>query len=161
MDLINLISRLNLTPHPEGGYFSETYRAASSFVPDWDDHPRDLSTAIYFLLHRDTFSAFHRIRSDEIWHHYMGSTAEIHILHTDGGYELIVLGKDIEHGEVPQAVVPAGAWFASRVREGGDYFLAGCTVAPGFDFRDFELAERKELIERYPRYKDLIISLTR
>ena len=101
------------------------------------------STAIYFLLQRGDFSAFHRIKSDECWHFYEGKTIIIHVINEAGEYAVIYLGRSIEKGEVYQAVVPAGAWFASEPGPGTDYALVGCTVAPGFDFRDFEMADKK------------------
>ncbi|MEJ2004931.1 MAG: cupin domain-containing protein [Cyclobacteriaceae bacterium] len=148
-------------PHPEGGFFSETYRSPNKMKPEWTTHPRNISTAIYFMLTAGNFSAFHRIKSDEIWHHYIGGTAEIHVIHTNGEYELIRLGKRLDEGEVPQAVVPAGSWFASVVKSGEDFVLTGCTVAPGFDFADFEMASRQELLSQFPRYADIIHQLTR
>ncbi len=159
----NLISQYNLMPHPEGGYFRETYRSDESIpesgLPSRFQGNRTFSTAIYFLLLKDLFSAFHRIKSDECWHFYEGDSLLVHVLHTNGNYELIRLGKNREEGEVYQAVVPAGAWFASETK--GEYSFVGCTVAPGFNFLDFELAKTAELKAQYPEFTGLIDRLCR
>jgi predicted cupin superfamily sugar epimerase len=122
---------------------------------------RSVSTAIYFLLEEQDFSAFHRLRSDEVWHFYVGVRLVVHVIDEEGRYSEILLGSDPERGEVAQAVVKAGSWFASRVRDGQSFALVGCTVAPGFDFEDFELAKREELAQLYPRYRQFIEELTR
>jgi predicted cupin superfamily sugar epimerase len=159
----NLIHQYNLLPHPEGGYFKETYRSEESIpasgLPLRFPAERTFSTAIYFLLLKDLFSAFHRIKSDECWHFYEGDSLSVHVLHLDGSYELIRLGKNREQGEVYQAIVPAGAWFASETS--GEYSFVGCTVAPGFDFADFELAKAAELKSEYPKSASLIERLCR
>ena len=159
----NLIHQYNLLPHPEGGYFKETYRSEESIpasgLPLRFSGGRTFSTAIYFLLLKDLFSAFHRIKSDECWHFYEGESLKVHVLHLDGTYELIRLGKNREEGEVYQAIVPAGAWFASETS--GEYSFVGCTVAPGFDFADFELAKAADLKSEYPEYASLIEKLCR
>jgi predicted cupin superfamily sugar epimerase len=159
----NLIHQYNLLPHPEGGYFKETYRSVESIpangLPVRFPTERSLSTAIYFLLLKDLFSAFHRIKSDECWHFYEGDSLNIHVLHLNGGYELIRLGRNREQGEVYQAMVPAGAWFSSETT--GEYSFVGCTVSPGFDFADFELAKAAELISEYPESSQLIERLCR
>ncbi|MCC6847458.1 MAG: cupin domain-containing protein [Deltaproteobacteria bacterium] len=161
------IERLDLRPHPEGGYFRETYRAAAriaaSALPPGFGGDRAFSTAIYFLLTRDAFSAFHRIRSDEVWHSYAGQGVTLAILEGGGGGCLTIakLGRDPARGELPQVVVPAGAWFAAEVASGGAYALVGCTVAPGFDFAEFELADRAALLAQHPRHRGVIERLTR
>lgn len=159
----NLIHQYNLLPHPEGGYFKETYRSEESIpangLPLRFSGGRAFSTAIYFLLLKDLFSAFHRIKSDECWHFYEGESLKVHVLHLNGTYELIRLGKNMDAGEVYQAIVPAGAWFASETS--GEYSFVGCTVAPGFDFADFELARAEELKSEYPEYASLIERLCR
>jgi uncharacterized protein len=159
------IEKLNLIPHPEGGYYRETYRSELSIPrealpPDFTG-ARLASTAIYFLLESENFSAFHRLRSDELWHFYGGSAITIHVIGPDGGGSEIQLGPDAEAGEVFQSVVKAGHWFASSVRDPQSFALAGCTVAPGFDFADFDLGKRSELIESYPQHRKLIERLTR
>jgi predicted cupin superfamily sugar epimerase len=160
----NWIDRLHLQPHPEGGYFRETYRAPltlpRSALPGHGGD-RAASTAIYFLLAGDQFSAFHRIRSDELWHFYAGSTLIVHVITPDGEYRQIRLGSSADQGEHFQAVVPAGCWFGSSLLDPNKYALVGCTVAPGFDFADFEMAKRDELIAHYPQHRAIIERLTR
>jgi len=160
-----LIRKLGLLDHPEGGFFRETYRSkgviSSGELGQDFKGDRNYSTAIYFLLTSDNFSAFHRIRQDETWHFYEGSEIVLHLLSPSGSYEQVILGGDIGRGHHFQYVVQAGTWFASEVREPDNYALAGCTVAPGFDFDDFELANRQELQEQYPSFRDLIGRLTR
>jgi hypothetical protein len=123
--------------------------------------PRAASTAIYFLLRGEEFSAFHRLRSDEVWHFYVGAALVVHVIDEGGRYSEILLGRDPDGGEVLQAVVKAGCWFASRVRDGKGFALVGCTVAPGFEFDDFEMARREELVREYPQHRGVIDRLTR
>jgi predicted cupin superfamily sugar epimerase len=153
-----LIQFYQLIPHPEGGYYKETYRSTECIpadsLPERFNGNRNYSTAIYFLLVENAFSAFHRIQSDECWHFYSGDSVDIHVLHTNGNYELIKLGNNIEMGEQYQAIVPAGAWFASKTN--GNYSLVGCTVSPGFDFVDFELAKASELAVQFPEQLAII-----
>ena len=157
-----LITTLQLLPHPEGGFFKETYRS-STFTSF--DEPfcgiRNFSTCIYFLLTSDTFSAFHRIKQDEIWHYYDGSPLLLHIINPQGEYSCVQIGNDIKNGQVPQYIVSGGCWFAAEVVNPNDYSLLGCTVSPGFDFKDFELAERLKLIQEFPNNKEIITHLTR
>lgn len=155
------VDRLNLEPHPEGGYFKETYRSSAAVSFDGFPSGRNISTGIYFLLTTDNFSAFHRIKSDEMWHFYAGDPLCIHVIHENGKLQEIHLGLDLDNGEIPQAVVPANCWFASEVKDGGIYGLVGCTVAPGFDFEDFEMAERSELIQQFPQHSERILAFTR
>ena len=122
---------------------------------------RAASTAIYFLLEGENFSAFHRLRSDEIWHFYAGEALMVHVISPEGSCSQIVLGCDLDTGQVLQAVVPAGCWFASHVADWKSFAVVGCTVAPGFDFEDFELARRAELVARYPEQREWIERLTR
>jgi predicted cupin superfamily sugar epimerase len=161
------IAQLNLRPHPEGGWFRESYRAdetiARTALPARFTGPRAFATAVYFLITRDVFSAFHRIRSDEIWHFYAGDAVTLTVLDVDGSGRLTTarLGTDPACGETPQVVIPVGAWFAAEVDMAGRFALVGCTVAPGFDFADFELGERANLIRRYPQHREAIERLTR
>lgn len=159
------IEKLQLIAHPEGGYYRETYRSELSFarpaLPPQFTGARLASTAIYFLLEGENFSAFHRLRSDELWHFYAGSAITVHVIEPGGACSEIHLGSDPDGGEVLQAVVKAGRWFASRVRDPQAFGLAGCTVAPGFDFEDFELGKRSELVRLYPQHRTLIEKLTR
>ena len=160
-----IIDFYNLLPHPEGGYYKEAYRSAgtieASALPETFTGKRNFSTAIYFLLEQGNFSAFHRIKSDECWHFYAGDTLNIYVLQLNGTLEIIKLGSNIKNGETFQAVVPAGCWFASAPAQGSAYSFVGCTVAPGFDFSDFELAKADELTTQYLKHEALIKSLTR
>jgi len=159
------IQELKLEPHPEGGYFRQTYKAemvlAKSALPAGFGGDRAAATAIYFLLEGKNYSAFHRLRSDEMWHFYAGVPLVVHVIDPTGEYSSIVLGRDPDAGQVLQAVVRAGCWFASHVADGKGWSLVGCTVAPGFEFEDFEMAKQAELVERYPQYRALIERLTR
>ncbi|NNV54338.1 cupin domain-containing protein [Limnovirga soli] len=151
--------------HPEGGYYSQTYCAAEEIqqqaLPARFTGNRFFSTAIYFLLEQGNFSAFHRIKSDECWHFYEGQTLLVHVLHTTGTLETIQLGKNIQQGETFQFVVPAGCWFASEPAATTSFSLAGCTVAPGFNFEDFELAKCETLSAEFPQHATIIQRLTR
>ncbi len=160
-----IIASLNLSPHPEGGYYRETYRSGGSIsennLPPDIKGERNYSTAIYFLLTSDNFSAFHKIKQDEIWHFYEGSPIEIHIISEKGNYSKAVLGLNLSEGEAPQIVIPANNWFAANVVKSNSYTLVGCTVAPGFDFNDFELGEKKKLISQFPRHEKIINKFTK
>ena len=158
-DIQYWLNRLNLNPHPEGGYFKEIYRSSDLMkVPDIDDK-RNISTAIYYLLTEGSFSAFHRIRSDECWHFYAGDSLSIHMIHPDGLFESKIIGNQKKNEEEPFAVVPKNTWFAAK--SNGAFSLVGCTVAPGFDFADFEMAEREKLISQFPLCFSLIEEFTR
>lgn len=156
---------LQLTRHVEGGAFRETYRAPLTIrqdaLPAGFSGPRNASTGIYFLLEDGDFSAFHRIAADEMWHFYDGVTLHIYEIKPDGSLHVHKLGRDLEQGEQLQLVIPAGSWFASCVEETDGFALVGCTVAPGFDFADFELADRVVLSTLFPKHKGLIALLTR
>lgn len=159
------VKRLRLEPHPEGGYFRQTYRSEITItretLPAGFGGDRAASTAIYFLLEGKNFSAFHRLRSDEMWHFYIGAPVRVHVIDTAGKYSSIILGNDPEAGQVFQAVVGAGCWFGSHVADWESFALVGCTVAPGFDFEDFEMGKRAELVANYPQHRELIRKLTR
>ncbi|HOW84279.1 MAG TPA: cupin domain-containing protein [Spirochaetota bacterium] len=156
---------LGLAKHPEGGYFSETYRSAETVaaghLPARFGGDRCFSTAIYYLLAGDDFSSLHRIASDETWHFYRGSPLAIHCLGADTGYRKIILGDDPGRGQSLQATVPAGAWFGAEVNDKNSFSLVGCTVAPGFDFADFEEGKSDELSLMFPEHAGLIRRLTR
>jgi len=154
------IEALQMQAHPEGGFFKETYRS-DHMLDVTRGAQRNVSTGIYFLLEKDNFSAFHRIKSDEMWHFYAGQTLEVLELTTLGELRCTRLGTDILRGEVYQYVVRANTWFASRVAAGGTFALVGCTVAPGFDFADFCLADRAALSASYPQHSRVIAELTR
>jgi uncharacterized protein len=158
------INHLGLLPHPEGGFYKETYRASekilSSALPALFGGDRNLSTAIYFLLRSEDISVFHRIKSDELWHFYYGSTLLIYVLH-ERELKIHRLGANLDKGDSLQVVIPANCWFAAHIENPDSFALCGCTVAPGFDFRDFEMAERNTLLKEYPGYDKEIIRLTR
>lgn len=159
-----LITGLELVRHPEGGWFRETYRSSETVpgqaLPERFSGSRAFSTAICFLLEAGDISALHRIKSDEIWHFYAGSTLLIHCIFPDGGYQALRLGANPAAGERFQAVVPAGCWFGAELAEEG-FALVGCTVSPGFDFSDFEMAEAEQLCGRYPQHTELITRMTK
>jgi predicted cupin superfamily sugar epimerase len=159
------IDRLGLEPHPEGGWYRQTYRAELQIphaaLPASFSGSRAMATAIYFLLDGGNFSAFHRLRSDEMWHFYAGEALVVHVIDAEGNHVELLLGNDPERGEEFQAVVKAGCWFASEVQDRQTFALVGCTVSPGFDFADFELGTRAELSRVYPKHKDLLERLTR
>lgn len=161
-----LIARLGLEKHPEGGYYRETYRSEDSLpaenLPErFSGGERSLATAIYFLLAGEDFSALHRIKSDEVWHFYAGGTLVIHVLDQSGQYTRHRLGN-VGDGDVSfQVVVKAGCWFGATLEAPDTYALVGCTVSPGFDFRDFELAEREQLLGQFPDAGEIITRLSR
>jgi predicted cupin superfamily sugar epimerase len=157
-----LVKSFGLEPHPEGGFYKETYRSRSFFksLPAPFNGDRNYSTAIYFLLPKGTRSGLHRIRSDEIWHFYLGGSLSLVQIFPDGKCETVVLGSNVVKGEKLQHVVPAGCWFGAFPNENVEYSFVGCTVSPGFDFADFEMATRLELIKQFPEHKALIAGLT-
>ena len=154
-----LISELQLQSHPEGGYFKETYRSEKTLRLD-AEKVRNVSTAIYYLLEDQDFSALHRIQSDELWFFHQGQPLEI-VSFQNGKLVSIILGNAVEKGEIPQVVIPANIWFGSRVKDQSGFSLVSCTVAPGFDFADFELADRQELTEEFPHLKEVIEAFTK
>lgn len=157
-----VIRLLHLEPLPvEGGYFRETYRSGESLQAARYGSPRSYGSAIYFLLTPESFSALHRLESDEVYHFYLGDPAEMLLLYPDGSGERLLLGSDVAAGQHLQYVVPRGVWQGSRVHSGGRYSLLGTTMAPAFDPRDFEPARRGDLLERYAQHAELIRGLTR
>lgn len=159
------VESLGLDPHPEGGYFKEVYRAEDMLkpecLPDRFGSSRSVATSIYYLLEADDFSALHRIRSDEIWHFHDGQALSIEAVSPAGQRHTWRLGLNASAGERPMAVVPAGYWFGARLVEPKGFALVGCTVAPGFDFEDFEMADRSELEALFGEHKPWIRELTR
>lgn len=161
-----IVNSLHLKPHPEeGGYFVETYRSEELIpkeaLPDRYKGERSFATAIYYLLTPDAFSALHRLQSDEIFHFYLGDPVEMLQLWPDGTGKIIILGPDILHGMIPQVIVPKEIWQGARIVQGGRFALLGTTVAPGFDFRDYESGQKDVLAKAYPKFRDFIIALTR
>jgi len=164
------IEKLKLKPHPEGGHYRQTYRAELMLpqegLPPEFRGARAASTAIYFLLQGDEFSALHRLKADEVWHFYLGDALAVQVIDAAGEHAEILLGDDPEAGEVFQAVVKAGCWFGSSLQRselpgGCGFALVGCTVAPGFEFEDFEMGRRAELVREYPLHREVIKRLTR
>jgi len=156
------VARLNLAPHPERGYFVETYRASTAVTAATHDGPRAAATAIYFLIVADAPATFlHRLLSDETFHLYEGGPLDLLLLAPDGGAAVKRLGLNLVAGERPQLTVPAGTWFGTELAPGASHCLVGCTVAPGFEFADFELAEGPELAARYPAVADRIARMSR
>jgi predicted cupin superfamily sugar epimerase len=154
-----LIERLALAPHPEGGFFKERIRAREEVTHPQHGAKRSALTCIEFLLVEGTFSALHVVKQIEVWHHLEGEPVALHLLDEAAQeHQRIVLGKDLAAGQVMQAAVPANVWQAAVPL--GSYALCGCTVAPGFDFADFELAGRDALLAEYPRHQDWIRRLT-
>ena len=159
------IDLLQLEPHPEGGYFREIYRAegviAKDSLPFRYTGGRTFATTIYYLLNSGEFSSLHRLHSDEQWFYLDGSALTIHSIDPEGKYMQHHIGKNLEKGELPHAVIPHGCWFGGIVDENNSFSLVGCFVAPGFDFDDFELAQRGPLINKFPQHKDIIEKLTK
>jgi len=159
------IVHLCLARHPEGGYFKETYRSPEviehTALPERFTGERSFSTGIYYLLEGDGVSYFHRIKQDELWHFYDGTGLTIHIISSNGTYSCKKLGLDFMAGEEPQVVVPRGSYFAAEVTDKTSFAFVGCTVAPGFDFDDFEIPARGELCAKYPKYEAVINAFTR
>ena len=157
------INSLGLLPHPEGGFYKETYRSneeiTNNALPDRFSGNRSFATAIYFLLEEGNFSAFHKIKSDEIWHFYDGSPVLIHTIDNDGTLITYKLGNSPIDGVFPQITIPANTWFASEST--GNFSLVGCTVSPGFDFNDFEMANRKMLVNLFEKHRAIIEKFTR
>ena len=157
-----LIRLLSLLPHPERGHYAETYRATAKVETGTHVGSRSAGTAIYFLITAEHGSTYlHRLISDEIFHLYEGGPLDVLMLFPDGAGDVKRLGTNLEAGERPQIVIPAGTWFGTILCDESPYCLFGCTVAPGFEFRDFELAAGPELGLRYPRFADLIGRMSR
>lgn len=160
-----IIERLGMQPHPqEGGYFVETYKSEELVprvgLPERYPSERAFGTAIFYLLTPDTCSALHRLASDEIFHFYLGDPVTMLQLHPDGSSGVLTLGHDILQGQELQVVVLKGTWQGSFLNEGGEFALLGCTVAPGFDYADYQHGSREALLDQYPDQGDLIIRLT-
>jgi uncharacterized protein len=163
LDPDQLISHLQLKPHPEGGFYAETFRSTLSVDSPEHGVTRSASTAIYFLLRRQDVSAFHQVRSDEVWHHYLGDALELLLIDAQGALRSERLGTNFAQGERPQALAPRNVLQAARVCADGPhgFVLCGCTVAPGFDFADFELPSRASLNARFPEHQALFATLAK
>lgn len=159
-----IIKKLNLKPHPEGGYFREIYRSVqtirTSELPRRFEGNRNICTSIYFLLEGTQVSCFHKLKSDEIWHFYRGSSAVVHRL-KGSEYSQTIVGSNIKNGDTTQLIIKAGTWFAAEVKNKRLYSLIGCTVAPGFDFADFRLAKRSKLLKKFPQHQEIIYKFTK
>ena len=159
-----LIESLGMQRHPERGWYAETYRAPLRLPAAGLPHgaERAASTAIYFLLDASERATYlHRLASDELFHLYEGGPLDVLLLARDGESRIACLGLDLERGQRPQLVIPAGTWFGTELAPGSDHCLWGCTVAPGFDFADFELASGPDLAAQYPRHAALIARMSR
>jgi uncharacterized protein len=159
------IENLKLAPHPEGGYFKEVYRSgeiiSKESLPQRYEGSRSVSTSIYFLLDGDNISAFHKLKSDEIWHHYDGDAVRIFILSETGELNEKILGKDILNNQSLQVTITRNNWFAAELLNKKSFALFGCTVAPGFAFEDFQLAGKEEMLNRFPEHKTIINKMAR
>lgn len=160
----DLVARLDLKPHPEGGFYRETYRSPG-VVPRAALGPafggdRAHATAILFLLPAGAKSRLHRIKSDELWHFHLGGPLTVASISPSGAVSETILGPDLSAGHQLQHAVPAGSWFGAYPGLGAAFSLVGCTVSPGFDFADFELGRRDELLREFPRARGLIERLT-
>lgn len=161
-----IVERFGLRPHPEGGYFCEVYKSNQRVrhpgIPEGVDCGRSSGTLIYYLLVGDQFSAFHRVKwTDEIWHLYAGGPVELHVIDDDERYQRHLLSTDLASEGRPTAIVGAGFWQAARLSPGTDWAFVGCTVAPGFEFDDFEMPSRSALIQAHPQHEQIIGELTR
>ncbi len=158
------IEKLKLIPHPEGGYFREVYRSDELLkdgLPNRYKGNRAFSTSIYFLLKGNQKSLLHKLKSDEIWHFYDGSSVKLYTIDSEGKVLQRLFGKNIDAGESMQLVIKKGYWFCAELSDENSFSLFGCTVAPGFDFSDFELGERKELLQLYPQHEELVKKFTK
>jgi predicted cupin superfamily sugar epimerase len=154
------IQNLKLNPHPEGGYYNEFYRSdeklAADNLPSRYNSERSFGTIIYYLLEENQKSRFHMLKSDEAWHHIDGCTVLIHCISEDGEYSKIKVGKDLAEGELPQVLIPKNTWFAAELMDKSEFTLVGCTVFPGFEFDDFTLADKKNILNQFPQHKRII-----
>jgi len=159
-----IVEKLELEPHSEGGYFKEVYRSADEIkiegLPERYESTRCFGTSIYYLLEGEQFSAFHKLKSDETWHFYHGSPIIIHQIDEAGNYSKVTLSDNVEQNEQFQFTVPRGTWFAAEVKDKNSYSFVGCAVYPGFDFKDFEMGEKEKLVEIFPNLKDIIDKFT-
>jgi hypothetical protein len=158
------IEALNMQKHIEGGYYVETYRSQYSVpaenLDDGFSGKRNLMTSIYFLLEGKDISKLHKVRGDEIWFFHDGTPAIIEIINPNGAIDKMILGTDVKSGQLPQVIIPADTWFTAKIAEENSYILLACTVAPGFEFEDFELADPEKLVVEFPHLKEFILKST-
>jgi len=155
----SLITQMDLQPHPEGGYYKEVYRSDNTVLRPSSTEPKQACTSIYYLLEGADYSGFHRLLSDELWYFHKGSPLHIHVIDQDGGYSVHEL-SDTASGNF-SIVIKAGQWFASEIPSKIGFVLVSCAVAPGFDFAEFKMAKKEELIAQYPQYSQIINKLCR
>lgn len=164
MNSKEIINHFNLTVHPEGGYFREVYRSKGEILSEdlgaEFEGNRNYCTSIFFLLTSEKFSAFHKINQDEIWHFYRGTSLKLHLISPEGNYSFVIIGNDFSKNEIPQFTVSAQYYFAAEVLEKDSYSFTGCTVSPGFDFKDFVLPSSQELSKEFPEHSKIIKRLT-
>ena len=158
-DIKKLVDFYKMESHPEGGWYKETYRSLQTTTINGLGE-RNLMTSIYFLLESHQTSNFHIIKSDELWFYHSGSALTVHCIYPNGIYEKLNIGPDFENGQTYQALVPKGTIFGSTVDVTNSHSLVGCTVSPGFDFSDFKLFTRNELLEKHPQHQTIIEKLT-
>ncbi|MEI6574551.1 MAG: cupin domain-containing protein [Bacteroidota bacterium] len=165
MEAEELINRLEMLAHPEGGYYRETYRASeripASVLPARFTGDRSFSTSIFFLLKYPDFSCLHMIKADETWHFYLGDPLKIVSINKQGMLEEAILGNRLDKGEIPQLMIPNGYWFGASLAEKKGFALVGCTVSPGFDFEDINYGKREDLLKQFPHLEDIILDFTR
>lgn len=151
------VNKLKLLHHPEGGFYKEIYRSANTFIPAEIGEYRNYITSIYFLIEAGNVSHFHSIKQDELWFYHAGAPLSVYCINNDGSLNLLKIGPNPEKGEVLQAMVPANSIFGSK--SSGEFSLVSCVVAPGFDFTDFKLYQKSELLKQYPQHKEIIDEL--
>ncbi|MCC6550669.1 MAG: cupin domain-containing protein [Ignavibacteriaceae bacterium] len=159
-DAEHYIKELALIQHPEGGFYKEIYRSLEVFTPEDINSERNFMTSIYFLLRAGEFSAFHRLKSDEVWYYHTGASVSIYIIDNEGILKTHILGPEISKGEKLQVIFPKGSWFAAAPLAVKGFSLFGCAVSPGFQFDDFELGTRSILLQKYPQYREIIENFT-
>lgn len=161
----DIITKLNLQPHPEGGHYREVYRSTSMVFPNLKGNElgekRSAMTSIFYLLEKGDFSAFHQVKSDEVWNLFLGGPLEIHQINNDRQYSKTILAQDFGSGYTPQQIIPAGTLQSARPCPGTEFVLCSCIVAPGFDFSDFYMPTRKEMLDLFPEYSEIVTQLTR
>lgn len=166
LNINQIIKKLNLKPHPiEGGYYKETYRSKEiinkNLLPKKYAQNKSCSTAIYYLLTKNTFSEFHKLTTDEIFHFYLGDPLEIILLQKDGTKNILTLGNDLSKNQLPQIIVKKNIWQAATLKKGGNFCLMGTTVAPGFDYSDYKSGDYLQLSNKFPNHSKIIKQLTR